>query len=239
MKGIFSQVENPLEIRRLLSKVCDDYVRAVVWLKGKGTLFNSFVTDPSSPKNGLFLNIPADIGSEIVKQLEQSQTEECFINLFLKNKAALCVRTRFLSCEPHSFKFSPPDLVLMAQRRRRLRLNILGGYAVDVSLLDPSTVSSITKRKMLDLGVGGLSFVASDRDSSSYRRGMYLGRVEFVIRGRKFSVCAEVAHSNATKIGLRFVAIDESDAEHIVAYISEHLAQYDQSELHIEIKTKK
>ncbi len=164
---------------------------------------------PSKRTFCLWPNANFDPG-EFDSSLRAKKTEHCLFSISL-SRASIFFKAKYLSHDQDGLLFEFPELVYKVQRRKDMR--------VPLKHLNMAGRIQGVGRKLLDISAGGLSFQVQEEESDSFRSGVALDSIEFVLAGRTIKVAGVVRHTVKGRVGAQFVALRPADQQYISGYV--------------------
>ncbi len=224
----FQPVDDPQEQLSFLKEATLTASSAMIWTRNQGVVVQTQVRDVFSNERLLTCHIPKDFDPKtLAGELAQMGTKECYFSLSLL-RANVFFRADFLGYDAQGFRFKWPEAIYKVQRRKFLRLPISGEVSMEASFEDPAIPSQLLRKRLFDLGAGGLGFFIAEREVPVFAPGLILKRLSFAVKGRIIETEAEIRYvrpgegglgDDRRKVGVQFVQMKEADSQVIAAYV--------------------
>ncbi|MDR3606042.1 MAG: PilZ domain-containing protein [Oligoflexia bacterium] len=223
-----TKVEDPIEIRKLLSSASETAARADIALPKMGRRFISRVELDWAPKKGLEFEIPSN-----VEKLEAPIEGECNIIIFLKGQTLACLSSKKVSVQKDKLIVAEPWTIFTIQRRKEVRYEIPKAYEFLVTLDSVEGVRRRVTKRLLDVSASGFAVQAiSHREAGLFKRDLIMKNIQIQLEDRRYQVDAQVRNSvpldprsgiSGFKIGFKILRIKKEDALALSGWVARRL----------------
>lgn len=225
----YKSLEDLGEITKLISHAMESEAKVRLVFEGVEKKFESRITHPNKADKGKKIAVIAPAGFKPESILNPAAK----LLVFLEGQVVLGFQAEMVGEADPYILFTYPKKLMKIQRRKSVRLPILGGYDIQVQLDSLEIRGKRIRRKLLDVSASGLGFhVLSSREAGLWRKGLIVKNVQFQLGARKFVIDGQIStqielkdpRTQGFKIGLNFLRIKKDDAEWINDYVYNKLA---------------
>jgi hypothetical protein len=227
------QVDESEKIK-LLSMAASHSATTVIWLKNEKFTGNTRIREFNQIQKRLLL--PRFEENHEVFQAQIAADPEALCYFCVSDEEFnLFFTSQFRKEESSLLFFDIPKLLYKTQRRSNQRYKIPTGKVLKISFQDPLFPDVLLHRKVLDISVGGLSFLTTEADGAMFAEGIVIENLQFILKTKQFKIRAEVRYFSdtvngapraGTKVGMKFLDLKPTDIETIQKFIDEELKKY-------------
>jgi hypothetical protein len=230
----FIPIREPKETLALLREAADTQASAILWTKDQDWLCRARIERASSDELQVRLDGNSVDYARFLESLKTQNTNAVLFSLSL-SKANIFFKAEFDSATNGALCFRGPEEIYKVQRRKNFRFPIPDGYVVHLDFRNPLDQDTHSRRKVVDLSAGGLSFFVPETDALILQEGMRLRQAEFKLSGRRITCDLEIRHlkpyrvrgkATGIRVGASFVGIREEFSTWIAAYVLEESRKF-------------
>jgi hypothetical protein len=230
----FVPVREQKESLGLLREAEQVQASAILWTKDQEWLCRGRIESANLEALGVRLEGEQDTVPRFIESLKNQASGLVLFSLSL-SKANIFFKAEFVSIAEGLLRFHGPQEIFKVQRRKDFRFPIPYGHVLHLEFRNPLDLDTISKRKVIDLSAGGLSFFVPESDAMILSEGATLRSAEFRLSGRKISCDLEVRHLKpyripgkppGVRVGVSFSGMREEQSTWIAAYVLEESRKF-------------
>lgn len=230
----FVPVREQKESLTLLREAEQSQVSAILWTKDQDWLCRGRIESADLESMRVCLESEGDAHLRFIESLKQQGSGTVLFSLSL-SRANIFFKAEFVSVSEGALRFQAPQEIYKVQRRKDFRFPIPDGHVLHLEFRNPLDLETVSKRKVIDLSAGGLSFFVPESDAQILKIGMKLMHAEFKVSGRRIVCDLEVRHLKphripgkppGVRVGVYFVGMREEQSTWIAAYVLEESRKY-------------
>lgn len=231
----FTPVDSDEEGLTLIREGVKSFSATVIWTKEQETVVKTYLTAHLEDAREILAWIPKKLDIRAFeKHLIQIGDKTLFFSISLP-RANVFFKAEYIGHEQGAFRFKYPDKIFKVQRRKSFRLPIPDGYIVFVEFDDALGGPFRSKKKVIDISAGGLSFIAGIEEEAFFKEGQMLRNLTVKVRNKEIKCTGQVRHARllpissriqGVKVGIQFEHIRPGDAQHIAGYVFEESRKY-------------
>ena len=230
----FVPVREQKESVHLLREAEQLSASTILWTKDQDWLCRARIESAGLDSLLVRLEGEQDTHLRFIESLKQQGSGTVLFSLSL-SKANIFFKAEFVSVAQGVLRFQAPAEIYKVQRRKDFRFPIPDGHVLHLEFRNPLDSETISKRKVIDLSAGGLSFFVPEADALILKHGLKLRHAEFKLSGRMISCDLEVCHLKphvipgkppGVRVGVSFIGMRNEQSTWIAAYVLEESRKF-------------